>query len=85
MRPIYEKLFGTYAETVLHEAEVYNENELRERLRFLPLNQSEECDLLDLIFDYYYRWSIAAFTVGLHLGLSLLYDDVRRTGAQQVQ
>ena len=32
-----------------------------------------------------YGWSVDAFTLGRHLGLSLLPDDVRRPRPQQVQ
>ena len=80
MRPVYAKLFGTYGDAILQEAEVYNEEELSGLRDEMALDSSTKLDLLNLFFDYYFRWSADAFAAGLHLGLSLLHDEVRRTG-----
>lgn len=84
MNPIYEKLFDTYGDSVLQDFNAYNEDEINAILNTLPLDNGTKVRLDNLFFDYYYRWSTDAFTVGLHLGLSLLHDDVRRIRPQQV-
>ena len=36
-----------------------------------PVDRSTKIDICDLFSNHYFRWSTAAFSVGLHLGLSL--------------
>ena len=38
--------------------------------------------LEELFFDRYLQWSTDAFALGLHLGLSLFHDNIRRGRAQ---
>lgn len=83
MNPIYEKLFDTYGDQILREAETYNEDEIDAQLSKLSLDESALIHIHDLFFNYYYRWSINAFSLGLHLGLSLINDDIRRLRTQQ--
>ena len=83
MNPIYEKLFGTYGDQILREAETYDEDEINSQLSALSLDESALLHIDNLFFNYYYRWPVNAFSLGLHLGLSLLYDDIRRFRSQQ--
>ena len=83
MNPIYQALFETYGDHILREAEAYNEDEINDRLADLSLDPAVLPRIDNLFFDYYYRWSVNAFSLGLHLGLSLLHDNVRRVRPQQ--
>ena len=83
MNPIYEKLFDTYGESVLQESGGYDGNEILEHLDSLSLDKKARLRLEDLFFEYHCRWSADAFALGLHLGLSLFYDDIRRFRPQQ--
>lgn len=84
MNPIYEKLFDTYGDSTLRDIGVYDEAEMDAEMEKLPLDKAAKIALSSILFQYYYRWSTDAFTLGLHLGLSLLHDDVRRARPQQV-
>ena len=82
MNPIYEVLFDTYGCSVLKEADNYDEDAITALLeQYAPDGKALE----DAFFDRYLRWSADAFALGLHLGLSLLHDQVRRVRSQQVQ
>ena len=83
MNHIYEKLFETYGESLLNECESYNEEEILAQLNNLSLDGKTRIRLADLFFESYTQWSVDAFSVGLHLGLSLLCDDIRRLRAQE--
>nr|WP_325184280.1 hypothetical protein [uncultured Oscillibacter sp.] len=72
MESLFEKLFDTYGDTVLREQGVYDEAEVLAALGQLPLDQGVQFDVCDLLSGYYLRWSTAAFSAGLCLGLSLL-------------
>ena len=86
MNPIYEKLFSTYGWSVLDDLDRgYDEEDILSHLDALPLDKKSRLRLEKLFFAYHHRWSVDAFTLGLHLGLSLLHDDVRRPRPQQVQ
>lgn len=85
MNPIYEKLFDTYGDTILREHENYNEDEINEHLEKLPIDKATRLDVDNLFFNYYFRWSIDAFTLGLHLGLTLLEPQVHRPRSQAEQ
>ena len=86
MNPIYEKLFDTYGESVLQELDnAYDDQEILAHLDTLQQNKKARLHLQDLFFEYRSRWSVDAFALGLHLGLSLLHDDVRRIRLKQVQ
>ena len=86
MNPIYEKLFSTYGWSVLDDLDRgYDEEDILSHLDALPLDKKSRLRLEELFFAYHHRWSVDAFTLGLHQGLSLLHDDVRRPRPQQVQ
>ena len=72
MESLFEKLFDTYGDTVLREQGVYDEAEILAALDVLPLDQGIQLEVRDLLSSYYLRWSTAAFSTGLCLGLSLL-------------
>lgn len=84
MNPIYKKLFDYYGDRVLEEAQNFNESALRALVEPLPLDEASKLALLNAFYDRYVQWSTDAFVTGLHLGLSLLRNDVRRFGAEQV-
>lgn len=85
MEQLYDKLFSSYGESILQDVDSgYNEDQLRNHLKELPLDPPTRGKIEDLLFQYYYHWSINAFTVGLHLGLSLLDHNVRRPGPEKV-
>ena len=85
MNPIYEALFDTYGCSVLKKADNYDEDAITALLEQCAPDQKTRLELEDAFFDRYLRWSADAFALGLHLGLSLLHDQVRRVRSQQVQ
>lgn len=85
MNPIYEALFDTYGCSVLKEADNYDEDAITALLEQCAPDQKARLKLEGAFFDRYLRWSADAFALGLHLGLSLLHDQVRRVRSQQVQ
>ena len=83
MKSIYEKLFDGYAEPILHDVDCFfDEREVFARLDALSLDQDARRRVEDLLFDCRQDWSAGAFALGLHLGLSLFHDNVRRGGSQ---
>ena len=85
MATLYETLFAGYAEPILRDLERnYDEASVKTVLERLSLSQDTRRHLEDLFLDSYYQWSADAFALGLHLGLSLFHDNVRRNRAQQV-
>ena len=85
MNPIYEKLFDTYGCATLKEVGNYDEDAVCALLEQYAPDQSARLALEDAFFERYLRWSADAFSLGLHLGVSLLHDQVRRVRPQQVQ
>ena len=85
MNPIYEKLFDSYGYSNLKEADNYDEDAITALLEQYAPDRKARLELEDAFFDRYLRWSADAFALGLHLGLSLLHDQVRRVRPQQVQ
>ena len=86
MNPIDEKLFESYGISVLQALDRgYDEKEISPLLADLPLEKKMRLRLEERFFEYHHRWSADAFALGLHLGLSLLYDNIRRPGPEQVQ
>lgn len=83
MNPIDEKLFDYYCDPVLKMTENFDEPALRKLLDTLSLTGEARRKLMDAMFDNYMQWSLDAFAVGLHLGLSL-HGDIRRGRPQQV-
>ena len=84
MNPIDKKLFDLYCSPILQNAENFDEVELEKAFDTFPLTKEHHVELSNLFFNHYMQWSLDAFAVGLHLGLSL-YNDIRRGGPQQVQ
>ena len=85
MNPIYQKLFDTYAVRMLDDVEAYDTDGIRALLDAYPLETLARIRLEDAFYDRYLQWSADGYALGLHLALSLLRDDVRRPGPQQVQ
>ncbi len=85
MNLIYEKLFETYGEKVLKRAESYDDPAIQTFLESLPLDAKSRLSLEDAFFDHYLQWTADGFALGLHLGLSLCHDEVRRVRPQQGQ
>lgn len=85
MNPVYETLFLTYGDFVLKELDSYDKRDVLSHLEQFPLDKDARISLEELLFSYYCRWSTNAFAAGIHLGLSLLCDDIRRLRPQQVQ
>ena len=83
MNPIYEKLFAVYGEPTLRNTENFDSYALRKTLDRFPLTDDQRRELIDFLFDHYYQWSLDAFTMGLHLGLSLLDERPRRPEPQK--
>ena len=79
MNPIYLRLFDGYAADILQKADPFDSKSVDQ----LADSLSRLC-LQDAFLARYLQWSTDAFTLGLHLGLSLVHDNVRRGGPQQV-
>lgn len=84
MDPTIEKLFDTYGESVLKELNNFPHGELVGLLNALPIEELHRIHIYDQVSRYYYLWSADAFAVGLHLGLSLLNNDIRRFRPEKV-
>lgn len=80
MTRILEELFETYGNSIMQKNELYEEKEVMAALDRLAMDQTAKVEVCDLLFGYYFRWSTAAFSIGLHLGLSLT-GDFRRPKA----
>ena len=83
MNPIDQKLFDFYCDPILQKAESFDESALRNLFESMKVEESLHNDLLGALAGLHYQWSLDAFAVGLHLGLSL-HSDVRRGRPQQV-
>lgn len=83
MNQIHERLHDTYCEAVLKHLQNFPESEILSLLRTLPMEEEHRIDFYDKVQQFYTQWSIDAFSIGLHLGLSLLCDDIRRLRAQE--
>ncbi len=84
MNQIDKRLFDLYCSPILQDAENFDEADLEKALDSFPLTKEHHLELSNLFFDRYLQWSLDAFAVGLHLGLSL-YNDIRRLRPEQVQ
>lgn len=84
MNPTLEKLFDTYGESVLKDLGSFPGGEVDDLLNSLPIEESRRLDLFDQINRFYLDWSTDAFTVGLHLGLTLSNHDIRRFRPEKV-
>ena len=78
MDPTIRRLFETYGESVLKDLGNFPHEELVVLLNALPIEECRRIQLYDQISLYHYQWSADAFTVGLHLGLTLSNNNIRR-------
>ena len=83
MNTTMEKLFDTYGESVLKDLGSFPGREVDDLLNSLPIEESRRLDLFDQINRFYLDWSTDAFTVRLHLGLTLSNHDIRRFRPEQ--
>lgn len=79
MKQIYEKLYDGYA------APLVGQSHDAIHTLLAPLPDAQRIDLTDALDAICLQQSTDAFAAGLHLGLSLLCDDIRRLRPQQVQ
>lgn len=84
MNTVDEKLFDYYCSPILQNAENFNGPALQKLMDEFSLTGGARRKIIDVFFDNYTQWSLDAFAVGLHLGLSL-NNDVRRGRPQQIQ
>ncbi len=84
MNQTTQRLFDTYGESVLKDLDRFPDGELIDLLNSLPIEESRRLDLFDQINRFYLDWSTDAFTVGLHLGLTLSNHDIRRFRPEKV-
>ena len=98
MNPIYLRLFdgsdafsgltanpsAGYAADILQKADPFDSKSVDQLADSLSLSGDARLCLQDAFLARYLQWSTDAFTLGLHLGLSLVHDNVRRGGPQQV-
>lgn len=84
MNQTTQRLFDTYGESVLKDLDRFPDGELIDLLNSLPIEESRRLDLFDQINRFYLDWSTDAFTVGLHLGLTLSNHDIRRLRPEKV-
>ena len=73
MNPIYLRLFDGYAADILQKADSFDSKSVDQLADSLSLSGDARLCLQD-----------AFLALGLHLGLSLVHDNVRRGGPQQV-
>lgn len=85
MDRIYKTLFHYYGAERLKDLESYDNAAVQALLNQLSLDQSTRLTLDNALFDFYHQGAADGFALGLHLGLSLLHDQVRRPGPQQCQ
>ena len=78
MNSTVQRLFDTYGESVLKDLGNFPHEELVVLLNALPIEECRRIQLYDQISLYHYQWSADAFTVGLHLGLTLSNNNIRR-------
>ena len=84
VNPVEERLFDTYAYPLLEELRHFPDGEVIDFLNALPLEERQRVALFDRARHLYFQWSADAFSIGLHLGLSLAWnDDVRRPRPEQ--
>ena len=76
--------FDGYAADILQKADPFDSKSVDQLADSLSLSGDARLCLQDAFLARYLQWSTDAFTLGLHLGLSLVHDNVRRGGPQQV-
>lgn len=80
---MYHRLFESYGEAVLDELNRFPSGEVTDLLNSLPIEEIRRIDLYDQAHRLYLQCSADAFVIGLHLGLSLLNDNVRRRSPEK--
>ena len=76
--------FDGYAADILQKADPFDSKSVDQLADSLSLSGDARLCLQDAFLARYLQWFTDAFTLGLHLGLSLVHDNVRRGGPQQV-
>ena len=76
MNPIYLRLFDGYAADILQKADPFDSKSVDQLADSLSLSGDARLCLQDAFLARYLQWSTDAFTLGLHLGLSLVHDNV---------
>jgi len=76
MDSVYVRLFETYGENVLKEMRSFPPEEIDEFLDALSVREDCRINLYDQLYNYFMDWSANAFSIGLHLGLSLFASDI---------
>ena len=71
MNPIYLRLFDGYAADILQKADPFDSKSVDQLADSLSLSGDARLCLQDAFLARYLQWSTDAFTLGLHLGLSL--------------
>ena len=84
MNPIYLPLPHRYPADILQTPDPFDSKSVDQLADSLSLSGDARLCLQDAFLARYLQWSTDAFTLGLHLGLSLVHDNVRRGGPQQV-
>ena len=74
MNPIYLRLFDGYAADILQKADPFDSKSVDQLADSLSLSGDARLCLQDAFLARYLQWSTDAFTLGLHLGLSLVHD-----------
>lgn len=74
MTSILEALFDTYGDHLMQEQAPYDEAEIQAALDRMSMPKDMQIQVCDLLSNRYLRWGTAAFSIGLHLGLSLMQD-----------
>lgn len=74
MPSVFELLFDTYGDHLMQEQAPLDLAALQAALDPLELDPDARLEICDLLTDRYFRWGTAAFSIGLHLGLSLMQD-----------
>ena len=80
-----DRLFETYGAPIMNEINRFPSREIDDLLDSLPIEKKRRVDIYDKARLLFYQSSVDAFSIGLHLGLSLTQNDnIRRPGPEQV-
>ena len=71
MKSIDQRILSLYCDAILGDAENFDPEALKEVTAKIPFTERDQDRLVDVFKENYYQWSLDAFTIGLHLGLSL--------------
>lgn len=84
MNPVEERLFDVYGTPIIEELNHFPHQKVIDLLNSLPIEEKRRIDFYDQARHLYFQWSVDAFSIGLHLGLSLLDHNIRRPGPEKV-